>query len=286
LVGAAPKTIAFCADDVGLAGGVADTVAALAAAGRLAAASCVTTTSAWVAEGRALAERLGPASECELGLHFNLTEGVPLSADLARVWPELPRLERLILLAHLRQLPRTALAVELRAQRDAFTAAVGRPPAYIDGHQHVHDLPVVRDVLLALLDAERAPVAPRPAIRNTGHIAGPGHGWKRMLIERTGGRALQHQLEARGIRHNSVLLGVYDFADPDYRTLVRGWLAAAPAHGGMVFCHPNAGAVSSSDAIGEARRREAAYLSSAAFADDLAEAGFSVGPAWQSSSAG
>jgi predicted glycoside hydrolase/deacetylase ChbG (UPF0249 family) len=283
LVDAAPGTIAFCADDVGLTGGVGDTVAALAAAGRLAAASCVTTGPAWAAEGAALAASLGPAPACELGLHFNLTEGAPLSPDLARVWPELPRLERLIVLAHLRRLPRAALATELRAQRDAFTAAVGRPPAYIDGHQHVHDLPVIRDVLLAALDAEPAA---RPAIRNTGHIAGPGHAWKRMLIERTGGRALQRALEARHLRHNTVLLGVYDFADPDYRSLVRGWLGAAPAHGGLVFCHPNSAAASPADAIGEARRREAAYLSSAAFAADLAEAGFSVGQAWQSSSAG
>jgi hypothetical protein len=285
LVGTPQKTIAFCADDVGLAGGVGDTVAALAADGRLAAASCVTTARAWPAEGAALATSLGPASGCELGLHFNLTEGAPLSADLARIWPEFPRLERLIVLAHLRRLPRAALATELRAQRDAFTAAVGRPPAYIDGHQHVHDLPVVREVLLALLEAERTSAA-SPAIRNTGRIVGPGFGWKRMLIERTGGRALQRELAARRLRHNAVLLGVYDFADPDYRSLVRGWLGAAPARGGLVFCHPNAGAASPADAIGEARRREAAYLSSAAFAADLAEAGFSVGPAWQSSSAG
>jgi len=108
-----------------------------------------------------------------------------------------------------------------------------------------------------------------------------------MLIERTGGRALQKLLEAKHIRHNWALLGVYDFRDADYRRLVRGWLAAAPPRGGLVFCHPNDGRASGADdAIADARRREAAYLASATFADDLAEAGFSVTAAWQNSSAG
>jgi chitin disaccharide deacetylase len=285
LVAAAAKTIGFCADDVGLAGGVADTVVALAAAGRLSAASCVTTAPAWPAEGRALATSVDRAKGCELGLHFNLSEGAPLSADLARRWPAFPGLERLIALAHLGGLPRAALAIELRAQRDAFADALERAPDFIDGHQHVHHLPIVRDVLLALLDAEPVKLL-TPAVRNTGHVVGPGHARKRMLIERTGGRALQGLLEARRIRHNEALLGVYDFRDVDYRSLVRGWLGAAPTQGGLVFCHPNSAAAGVADPIGEARRREAAYFASSAFADDLAAAGFSVAPAWQSSSAG
>jgi predicted glycoside hydrolase/deacetylase ChbG (UPF0249 family) len=279
------RTIAFCADDVGLAEGVAETVAALAAGGRLSSASCITTTAAWAAEGHALSATLDPATRFELGLHFNLSEGQPLSPDLARLWPTLPTLPRLIALAHLGRLPRAALASELRAQRDAFAAAIGRPPAFIDGHQHVHHLPGVRDLVLGALETDRA-AAQSTAIRNTGHVVGPGHAVKRMLIERTGGRALQRLLEAKRVRHNAALLGVYDFRDADYRRLVRGWLAAAPNRGGLVFCHPNHGPASGDDAIAEARRREAAYLASTSFTDDLAEAGFSVAAAWQSSSAG
>ncbi len=279
------RTIAFCADDVGLVDGVAETVAALAADGRLSSASCITTTAAWAAEGRALSTTLDPAPRLELGLHFNLSEGRPLSPDLAGLWPTLPTLPRLIALAHLARLPRAALASELQAQRDAFTGAVGRPPAFIDGHQHVHHLPGIRDLVLQALDGERAG-APQTAVRNTGHVVGPGHGFKRMLIERTGGRALQRLLEANHVRHNVALLGVYDFRDADYRCLVRGWLGAAPPSGGLVFCHPNQGKATGDDAIAAARRREADYLASAAFTDDLAEAGFSVASAWQSSSAG
>ena len=219
----------------------------------------------------------------ELGLHFNLTEGAPLSPDLRRVWPLLPALERLIVLAHFGRLPQAALAVELGAQRAAFADAVGHAPAFIDGHQHVHHLPGVRKVLLDAL-TDNAAVKVPPAVRNTGHVVGPGHAVKRMLIEQTGGEALQRLLRERGLRHNAALLGVYDFRGDDYRRLMRGWLAAAPASGGLVFCHPNHAEASAMDPIGEARGHEAAYFAGVAFADDLAEAGVTVGPAWPRSS--
>ena len=246
----------------------------------------MTTTGTWHAEGAALAAATAPVATFELGLHFELTEGAPLSPDLARVWPVLPGLARLVVLAHLGRLPLAALTIEFRAQRDAFADATGRPPAFIDGHQHVHHLPGIRELVLGALVASATPGAP-PAVRNTGHVVGPGHGGKRMLIERTGGKALQRLLRQKQLRHNGALLGVYDFRADDYRGLVRGWLAAAPESGVLVFCHPNHGAASAADPIGEARRREAAYLSSTAFADDLAETGVSVAPAWRrSSSAG
>jgi hypothetical protein len=222
----------------------------------------------------------------ELGLHVNLTEGAPLSADLARHWPTFPGLPRLIAGAHLGVLPLAALAVELRAQVDAFAASIGRLPAYLDGHQHVHHLPGLRERVVALA-ASRGPGPSAFAVRSTGRVLGPRYAAKRFLIARTGGIALQRLLDRDRVRHNTALLGVYDFVEADYRRLVRGWLAAAPPAGGLVFCHPHAGPAYPGDPIGAARRREAAYLASEAFAADLAESGVSVGAAWpRSSSAG
>jgi hypothetical protein len=78
---------------------------------------------------------------------------------------------------------------------------------------------------------------------------------------------------------------VYDFRDPDYRAHMRGWLAALPERGALLFCHPGAAqAAAGGDAIAAARRREADYLGSDAFAEDLAAAGFSLGAAWSRTS--
>lgn len=263
------KTLAVCADDYGLSAPISDGIVRLARQGRLDAVSCLVTAARWPGD----AARLG-GLRVAAGLHLNLSEGAPLSAALARHWPRLPALPALILRAHAGALPRDALRAEIDAQLDAFRAATGRAPDFVDGHQHVHHLPGVRQALLERLAAPTA-------VRATGRVAGPGWALKRWLIEATGGRALQRALAARGQRHNAVLVGAYDFAATDYGALVRRWLAALPERGTLLFCHPGETDPTGGDPIGAARVRELAYLGSDAFARDLAAAGVVHGAAWR-----
>jgi predicted glycoside hydrolase/deacetylase ChbG (UPF0249 family) len=263
--------LTLCADDFGLSRGISRGIATLARAQRLSAISCISNAPHW-REAAPLLRGLPPT--VTIGLHFNLTEGQPLSRELARVWPTLPGLPRLLLLSHLRQLPVAALRVEWLAQLDAFARATGHAPQMVDGHQHVHHLPVLRQVMLDGI----APMAPRPAVRSTARLLGPGFSFKRFVIERSGGRALRCELLRHGLRHNASLLGAYDFATADYRGLMRQWLSQLPREGGLLFCHP-AEAADAGDAIGEARLRELAYLESNAFAADLSEAQVVLGQA-------
>ncbi|WP_292256660.1 ChbG/HpnK family deacetylase, partial [Mesorhizobium sp.] len=57
---------------------------------------------------------------------------------------------------------------ELDAQYDRFVEALEGPPDYIDGHQHVHFLPVVRNWLLARFGAS----AGKPALRGAPGLPG------------------------------------------------------------------------------------------------------------------
>lgn len=269
------RTLALCADDFGIAPGVSAGIATLARAERLTAVACITNSPHWVAAAPALA---GLPPSVDVGLHLNLTEGRPLSPRLARHWPRLPGLGRLLLQAHLRLLPIAAVRNEVHAQLAAFTQAVGRPPAFVDGHQHVHHLPGVRGALLDMVEH----VQPLPAVRSTGRLLGPGSDFKRRVIELSGGRALARDLARRAIAHNPALLGAYDFVDPNYQGLMRGWLAALPAQGGLLFCHPGRHLDGDPpDPIGAARERELAYLGSVAFDADLAEARVRLGRVWQ-----
>ena len=269
-----PRVLSLCADDFGLSPGIAAGIAQLARAGRISAISCVANAPGWVRDAALLR---GLAPTVAIGLHLNLTDGRPLSAQLARVWPRLPTLPELLLRTHLRLAPQQALRHEIAAQWRAFVAATGRPPDFIDGHQHVHHLPGVRDALLAVFDTWQI----RPALRSTARVLGPGHAVKRWLIERTGGRTLGRELARRAVPHNPALLGVYDFSNTDYRCLMQNWLAQLPLEGAMVFCHPGAPqGLDAGDAHPAARVRELAYLSSNTFLRDLADARVILGNSW------
>jgi predicted glycoside hydrolase/deacetylase ChbG (UPF0249 family) len=264
-----------CADDFGFGPGVDRAIAELARRGRIGAFSCLTNLPRWQGAGAAVA---GLRAAALAGLHLNLTEGAPASRSLVERWPTLPTLPRLIARAHGRRLPLAAIADEIDAQWRAFEQAVGVGPDFVDGHQHVHHLPGVRDLVLARAAAAAIPV------RTTGRVAGPGDAFKRWLIERTGGRALARLARRQGVAGNAVLLGAYGF-EGDYRARMRAWLAAVPARGALLFCHPGrAPGVGEADAlpdpIAPARQREFAYLGSDAFARDLADAGVTLSRRW------
>jgi len=257
------RPLTLCADDFGLSQGISEGIAQLAHAGRLSAVSCITNAAGWLPAASLLEPRPRALS---LGLHINLTEGRPLSPELARVWPRLPSLPRLIFSAHVGGLPRAALRAEMQAQLAQFANGTGRAPQHVDGHQHVHHLPLVRDLLLELVTG----ISPAPTVRNTACLPGPGFARKRWLIRLTGARTLERQLVRLGLPHNSMLLGVHDFQPGDYGAWMRRWLTLLPDAGGWLFCHPGTEDLHDRvDPIRVARARELAYLSGAEFLRDL-----------------
>jgi predicted glycoside hydrolase/deacetylase ChbG (UPF0249 family) len=269
------KALALCADDYGLSPAIDRGIVKLAQAWRLTDVSCLVNGPRWPQAARELAAlAVVRQGRVRTGLHFNLTEGRPLSPELASLWPQFPALETLIVDAHLRRLPEAALRAELLAQMQAFEQGRGKAPSHVDGHQHVHHLPQVREALLTLL-APRADIR----VRHTGRVCGPGFSVKRLLIEGTGGRTLGRQLVALSRQANMQLYGVYDFVQPDYRRLMQSWLADLPEEGSLVFCHPGEAlaakeaADSPPDPIAAARVRELAYLASDDFKADLDAAG-------------
>jgi predicted glycoside hydrolase/deacetylase ChbG (UPF0249 family) len=270
-----PRLLSICADDYGLSPGISDGIAELAMARRLTTVSCITNAPHWHHAGtklQAFADVIG------VGLHFNLTEGNPLSGELAAVWPQLPTLPMLILRAHLGLIPHEAIGCEFAAQWTSFADAAGRQPMFVDGHQHVHHLPGVRTAVFKALDAMQV----RPAFRNTARVIGPGFTLKRWLIRHTGGRRLEAELRRRNLPHNSCLLGTYDFTGADYRSRMQAWLGALPDSGGLIYCHPGHDqGGDGNDPVAGARVRELSYLSSAAFQQDLAAANVTLVRTWQ-----
>ncbi len=145
------RKLVLCADDYALTEGVSRGILELAEAGRISATSAMTSMPEWPR----LAPALKPhAATIGVGLHLNFTTGEPL-APLPGIAPSgtFPSLEDLLQRAFTGRIAAAEARAEIDRQLDAFEAAFGAPPAFVDGHQHVHVLPVIRPALLAALQA-------------------------------------------------------------------------------------------------------------------------------------
>lgn len=270
-----PPAIVACVDDFGLSAAVNRSVLALARARRISAASCLVNLPD--CNATAMTEVAG--LDIDLGWHLNFTEGAPLSRRLRSVWPSFPTLRQLLVASHLGRLPVTAVQDECRAQLERFLELAGRVPDFVDGHMHVHHLPVIRNAWLVALGSR----APAPYVRDTGSLRGPGWLAKRLLIRGTGSGELQRLLRQQNLLAAGPLFGAYDLKPRGYRAAMRRWLRALAAdrlRRGLLFCHPAEvdvpGASSVGDPIAAARRAEWDYFNSQDWPQDLAEFGFGL----------
>ena len=258
------RVLVVCADDFGLDPEVNASALRLARLGRLSAIGCMVGAPFWPRGALAL-RTLDPA-KADVGLHLDLTQH-PLHEYLRRPLPDW------ILRSHSGTLDRRRLRLEIDAQLDAFTSEMQQSPAFIDGHEHVHQLPGVRDVLLEALTTRGW----RPWLRSTRRPAGLASR-KARLIEALGAAGLERRAQAHGLRQNRRLLGVYAF-DADAGTYLRSmqnWLALA-ADGDLLMCHPAAGRCEFAPHAA-ARCRENDLLAGADFALMLAEARLRIAP--------
>lgn len=237
---------------------------ALQQLGRVQAVSAMVGGAAW-ADGARILRTLDP-EQLEVGLHLDFTE-CPLLEQSRK-----PH-RQLLLQAFTRRLDGKALQQEIHAQLDAFEHAMGRAPAYVDGHQHVHQLPGICEQLLQAI-AQRYPTR-RPWLRSTRSPASAAHAdWrtqaKSRVIEWLGNRGLQAGAQRLGLLQNGHLLGVYDFHGDarHYQARLAQWLRAA-RDGDVLMCHPGLESMAE-DAIAAARLVEFAVLSGPGFAALLA----------------
>ena len=259
----ARRHIWLCADDYGIAPGVNQAIRDLILRGRLNATSVMVVTPSFSrSEALALAMLNSGTARTAIGLHLTLTAPFrPLSAGFRPVRDgAFPTLEQLLRRTVLRRLSRSVLAAETEAQLAAFSAAFGRPPDFLDGHQHVHLFPQVREAALAAVKRR----APDAWVRQCGSVLALRerlHDRKGLVLDYLS-RRFRARARAFDIAVNPAFAGTYDFtADADFAKLFPGFLARLP-DGGVIMCHP--GHVDDElvrlDPLTTLREREYAYL--------------------------
>jgi len=266
------RRIWLCADDYGIAPGVDKAIRDLIERGRLNATSVMVVAPSFARESAAMLAALnGAGTRAAIGLHVTLTG--PLRPKTADYTPAvdgafLP-LGATLRLAMQQRLDMSALTREIEAQFAAFRAAFGRPPDYVDGHQHVHLFPQVRH---AVLDATRR-LSPEAWVRQCGSKL-PLH---RRLTDPKGllidwlSREFRARADRFGIPTNPAFAGTYTYrANADFEQIFPTFLDGMP-EGGLIMCHP--GFVDAElerlDPLTTLREREYAYFCSERFAETL-----------------
>lgn len=232
----------ICADDYGLAEDIDSAILQLCSEGRLTAASCMVVLER--CSPPALSRLLAFDGKVDIGLHFCLTsENLPLSR-----WPSgenasapMPSFRVLFRSSLMRRLNRNEIRNQLAAQYELFLKKCNRPPDFIDGHLHIHQLPGVREEVVAF--ARNLPERSRPYIRNTylqlKLLRARGLPWLKAAFIGAFGKRMKHLLENAGLETNPGFAGIYDFADwSRYETYLPGFISCLQSANGLLVTHP------------------------------------------------
>ncbi|MGA8899446.1 ChbG/HpnK family deacetylase [Bradyrhizobium sp.] len=233
------RRIWLCADDYGISPGVNRAIRDLIENRRLNATSVMVVGPAIGRDEVSALKTVAQANpRCAIGLHATLTAPFrPLTMHFRPI-------EGGLFLPHAKLLRRSLMGrldfelihTELMVQLAAFVDLFGRPPDFVDGHQHVQLYPGVRDAFLAAVKQ----AAPNAWIRQCGR----DRPWmqrldppKALVLD-----ILSAQFRRRAARaqliFNPAFAGAYDFSkQPEFGALMRQFLRGMP-EAGVVMCHP------------------------------------------------
>jgi predicted glycoside hydrolase/deacetylase ChbG (UPF0249 family) len=273
------RRIWLCADDYGISASVNAAFRDLISRERINATSVmVVAPSLHRAEAKALAAVNADKPRAAIGLHVTLSAPYrPLATDFRplREGAFLP-LQSVLLKARLNRFRPELLREEIASQLRLFIHSFGRPPDFVDGHQHVQLFPQIRDAFLAAVKE----LAPQAWVRQCGSLRSP----RDHLRDRKGlllnilSVGFRRRAQALGVRTNPAFAGTYGFNDAaDFATLFPYFLDRLPIDS-VIMCHP--GTVDAElkrlDPLTTLREREYACLKSDAFSGILAAHGVAL----------
>ena len=209
------RAIIINVDDLGLSSAVNDAVIRLAERGRIGASSYMVG---------------GQITDSDINTLTDLKVDIGLHLDLTGVFPSALRgsLKSLVISSYLRRLNAAQVSDIIRRQLDGFEDTFGRAPVFVDGHQHIHQFPVIRQSLIKELSARYSEGSQHSiSARATTPLVNDLKSW---IIYGLGGHAWRKLCAESDITTNDYFGGVYGF-DADFQELAalwESWLTNAP----------------------------------------------------------
>lgn len=270
------RAIIINVDDLGLSSAVNDAVLHLAECGRIGASSYMVGGTIRENEIKALTDL-----KVDIGLHL----------DLTGIFPSALRgsLKSIIVASYLRKLDPTQVNDVINQQLDAFEDRFGQAPVFVDGHQHIHQFPIIRQHLVKEISTRYGKSSQTSiSARVTTPLVNDMKSW---IIYALGGNAWRTLCEDHHIATNGRFGGVYGFdaTSQELSTLWETWLQKAPYTAGLspaihtsaidatthsipkdisptlIMCHPAVANNSWQDDIKQAREHEYEWLMSDQF---------------------
>jgi chitin disaccharide deacetylase len=230
--------LTMVADDYGLAPGVNRAIRKLIASEKIDGTGCMTLFADWRVEAAGL-KALCESRYVEAGLHLTLTDFNPMSGRNAfGERRRMPSVDALIKASLRGKVDAGAVEAELDAQFAAFVEAMGGLPAYIDGHQHVHFLPVVRG-WLARRAALLSEYGKLPWLRGAPSVmSAPGLRIKaKTAVVAVMAMGFGAAMRKCGYSVRGPLLGFYDWSRPEeFEPMLRSLIERGSY--GIMMCHP------------------------------------------------
>lgn len=260
----APRRLIVNADDYAMDGAVDAAILRLAELGTVTATSAMVLSPTWDEAARKLLD-----AQLSCGLHLDFTSPFAGAGGGS--------LGSLMLRAFTRRLETGAVRASIDRQLALYDTAMGAAPGFVDGHQHVHQFPVIREALFAAL-AERYGVHAR-AIAVRSCASQRWRGVKAAIVAATGAAGFTRLARTGSHVTNTDFAGVYDFAPAaPLATLWRGWLAGLQGEAPLIMCHVAEATddAPSDDPIRPARVNEYGWLASATYRELTAELNFEL----------
>lgn len=267
------KKLYVCADDYAQNTPVSEGILHLIQHKRINATSCLVNLPHWAY----WATRLLPhAPTTFIGLHLNLTLGEPLSQNWRTCYgTPFKKLPWLMLQTYSRRLRKDILKAEIEHQLKHFTDITGFFPDFIDGHEHIHQFPIIRDILLEIMTARTLgftltqPFFCRSTTQHWHTCFSFKAFPKRALIALLGGLTFKKRLREHQINSNLSFSGIYNFKNArHYRCYFQQFLQEMHSYG-LIMCHPGFRSQDTQDPLHQTRAAEMNYFMSDDYLTDL-----------------
>lgn len=236
------------ADDFGISPGVDEGILTLIEKNKISSTSCmIVGTNPHLFQNLNLLKKY--KTKIDVGLHLVLTETKPVSelsynSGLINSTGHFHPLKALAKRAYLGQLKPEALNLEITSQIEKFVSVFNQEPDFIDGHQHIQQLPIIRNSVLAAMKSfktiryARVANLPNPWIWGSAQSSSLRFAFENLALA-IPGRQSAELFAKNNIPHNRYLLGYYRHeTKTKFKDIFKKYMNLKPQPRDIFFCHP------------------------------------------------